>query len=257
MLKKMLTGSVAMLLALPLTGVARAADVLPAEIRLGARTGHATPFQKGCAKLGGGNIDVIQPTPDVLIITLSGAAVACGTPVCASHGSYAFDVSQCFEIVLGEKVKAAKLIMEGQVIGLLRSPCKKGTASSSTACAGVAISGAEVVQDILSLSMPPHSVACGQNLSINDKEGPVCVPVVAGCYTLHQTFGLEASQDCGLLCRGPSAEFADGALDPLWLSSCEPFYGAAKKNYGFQIILRVEPTDEPLAGPKVSKISLD
>jgi hypothetical protein len=47
------------------------------------------------------------------------------------------------------------------------------------------------------------------------------------------------------LCKGPSAEFApDPAIDPLWLSYKEPFHGAAKKDFGFQVILKVaEDTD--------------
>ena len=30
-----------------------------------------------------------------------------------------------------------------------------------------------------------------------------------------------------------------GALDPLWISAWEPFHGASKKDFGFQIILKV------------------
>jgi len=46
----------------------------------------------------------------------------------------------------------------------------------------------------------------------------------------------------GLLGKAASAEFApDPALDPLWISYWEPFHGAAKKDLGFQIILKVAP----------------
>ena len=45
-----------------------------------------------------------------------------------------------------------------------------------------------------------------------------------------------------LPCKAPSAEFApDPALDPLWISYWEPFHGAAKKDFGFQVILKVSP----------------
>jgi len=43
-------------------------------------------------------------------------------------------------------------------------------------------------------------------------------------------------------CKAASAEFApEQALDPLWISYWEPFHGAAKKDFGFQITLKVAP----------------
>src|SRR5262249_13836433 len=51
-----------------------------------------------------------------------------------------------------------------------------------------------------------------------------------------------------LLCYAASAEFApDPALDPLWISYWEPFHGAIKKDFGFQITVKVAPQDEPEA----------
>jgi hypothetical protein len=69
------------------------------------------------------------------------------------------------------------------------------------------------------------------------------VTVKAGFFTLHQVFGLTAAHPRSLkFCKAASAEFApDSALDPLWISYWEPFHGAAKKDFGFQIILRVAP----------------
>ena len=56
-----------------------------------------------------------------------------------------------------------------------------------------------------------------------------------------KTFTIAARSDCALFKR-PSAEFApDPALDPLWISYWEPFHGAIKKDFGFQITLRVAP----------------
>jgi hypothetical protein len=91
------------------------------------------------------------------------------------------------------------------------------------------------------VALPGRAVAAGENLSVNDREGPVTVPVVAGKYTLHQAFGVQAAHPRSLLpCKAASAEFApDPALDPLWISAFEPFHGASKKDFGFQVILRV------------------
>jgi hypothetical protein len=86
-------------------------------------------------------------------------------------------------------------------------------------------------------------VACGENLSVNDREGPATAPIVPGKYTLHQVFGIAASHPRSLkFCKAASAEFApDPALDPLWISYWEPFHGASKKDFGFQVTLKVAP----------------
>ena len=42
-----------------------------------------------------------------------------------------------------------------------------------------------------------------------------------------------------LPCKAASAEFApDPALDPLWISYWEPFHGAIKKDFGFQVVVK-------------------
>ena len=78
------------------------------------------------------------------------------------------------------------------------------------------------------------------------------MPIVAGKYCLRRTFVASASAHKCLLCKGPSAEFApDPALDPLWISYKEPFHGAIKKDFGFQVILKVaEDTDTSANGDK-------
>ncbi|HXG12408.1 MAG TPA: hypothetical protein VNK04_21810 [Gemmataceae bacterium] len=46
--------------------------------------------------------------------------------------------------------------------------------------------------------------------------------------------------------------FAPAALNPAWSSYKEPFYGATKRDFGFQVILKVGPADSPapvLGGP--------
>jgi hypothetical protein len=206
------------------------------SITLGTRKGVVTPTHKGCSRTGGGNIDVQTPSPDTIVVTMSGVAVAAGAPGCDGVAAMDFDLSQCFEINFDNPdVKAAKLTIEGRVIGLLRSNCKSGSADDSGS-ATVTLGPAEVV----TLAMPGHSVCGGQSLSINDREGPTSVPVKPGSYTLHQTFHVGAQMKGGLFGKAPSAEFApDPALDPLWISAKEPFHGAAKKDFGFQVTIKV------------------
>jgi hypothetical protein len=221
----------------------------PVSITIGPRHGHVTPIRQGCTHTGGGNIDVAQPTPDTIVITMSGAAIAYGALHNASAGMN-FDLEQCLEINFDNpKLKKAKLTLEGRVIGLLRSHCKSDSAGYDQACASVVAGPASV----LHLCVPPHSVAGGESLSVNDHDGPVSVPIAAGKYTLRQTFSIGAQAHGYIVpIKGPSAEFApDPALDPLWLPYKEPFHGAAKKDFGFQMIIKVaEDTDTNGNGEK-------
>jgi hypothetical protein len=202
----------------------------PVSITLNERHGHVNPIKGKCTHTGGGLIDVATPSPDTVIVTMTGAVVA--------NSEMKFDVEQCFEISFDDpKLKKAKLTVEGRVIGLLRGE-KKGGADYSDACAHVTCGPA----GLLSLCVPPHNVAgCGDSLAVNDHDGPKSVPVAPGKYTLNQTFTISAHTE-SVLCKRPSAEFApDPALDPLWISYHEPFHGVKKDSFGFQVILKVAP----------------
>lgn len=220
--------------------VTTAAASPPVSITLGSRHGHTTPSRCGFTHTGGGNIDIQQPSSDTVVITMTGVAVAGGHPCKASLATMASELEQCFEITFDNpKVKKAKLTMEGRVIGLLRThKCGGGSAGISNACASITSNGGSTP---LSISVPPHSESCGGNLSMNCHEGPLSIPVMNGTYTLQQTFAISASHPkCLLPCKAASAEFApDPALDPLWISYWEPFHGAAKKDFGFQVTIKV------------------
>jgi hypothetical protein len=218
--------------------VSQPAATSPAvTITLRGRHGHATPHLNGYVHTGGGNVDVQQPSSDTFVITMTGVAVA----YCGPHGASAsmtFDLEQCFEVVFeNTKVKKAKLTMEARVIGLLRSHCKGGSAAFTDACATVSAGPAAIA----TLCLEPHSVAGGENLSVNDHDGPLSVAIGAGKHDYHQRFTVTAcAPKCLLPCKAPSAEFApDPALNPLWISASEPFRGATKKDFGFQVIVKV------------------
>lgn len=209
-------------------------------IKLGCRTGRAVPM-KGCCldHTGGGNIDVQQPTPDTLVVTMTGAAVGS----CSTAG-FNFDLDQAFEISADKPgVKKVKITMEGRLIGCLRSHinCFRecSTAGVNGAHAGVVCGGGEIV----SASLPGHSVSCGECVSINDKVEPMCQVVIPGCYHLHQGFDIFSSNPSICPCKAGSAEFGDGCCDALWISYNEPFKGAAKKDFGFQVSIKVEADD--------------
>jgi hypothetical protein len=230
-------------LALPLWA-ARAADkpeaptAPPPTITLYDRHGHVTPQREGFQHTGGGNIDVAQPAPDTVAITMTGVAVAGPHPCKPSVAAMDFDLEQSFEIGLDKPgERKLKLTVEARVIGLLRGP-KKG-------CGVAEESGGQVTvlsgpAELVSLAGPAHSVGNGDNLSINDRCGPLSAAVTPGKYTLRQLFRVAVHHEKGLCGKASSAEFApDPALDPLWISYFEPFHGAVKKDFGFQVTLKV------------------
>jgi hypothetical protein len=214
------------------------------SLALGKREAKVSPCRVGCTHTGGGNVDVQQPSPDTLVVTMTGATVAYGSPAGAASASLDFTLSQAFEVSFDKPtVKAAKLTMEGRVIGFLRSH-KLGTAEES----GSAVVGGAAGGPGLTLAVPSHAVTAGESASLNDKEGPVSLIVpAAGPLCLTQTFRVAASMPRSVLpCKAPSAEFApDPALDPLWISAKEPFHGAAKKDLGFQVVIKVTPAESP------------
>jgi hypothetical protein len=220
------------------------------SIRLLDRQGQGTPLRQCFCHTGGGTIDVAQPSSDTVTITMTGVCVAGGHPCKPSVAAFDFNLEQCFEVVFEKpSVKAARISLEGRVIGLLRSHCKGGgAAQENNGCVSV-LAGAV---PLLTVCLPAHTVTCGENLTINDHAGPVSGPIVAGKYTLHQVFHVEASHPKSLLpCKAASAEFApDPALDPLWISYWEPFHGAQKKDYGFQITVKVASEEVKDEGKK-------
>ena len=199
-----------------------------------------TPQRTGFTHTGGGNIDVAQPSPDTVVITMTGVAVAGPHPIKDSAATMFFGLGQVFDISFDNpKVKKAKLVLEGRVIGLLRTHCKGGgSVCFNNACATIACGDTSV----LTVCVPPASSAAGQNVSLNCHEGPQNVPVAAGTCSVHQTWTVSATHPRGLCptAKAASAEFApDPALDPLWISYWEPFHGAAKKDFGFQVTIKV------------------
>src|SRR3954453_6969649 len=105
-----------------------------AVITLVNREAVGTPVRAGCTHTGGGNIDVQQPAPDTLVITMTAVAVACGHPCKDSVASLAFDLAQDFEVGIDKpQGKKAKLPPEARLVGLLRSH-SHGGGSAGIAC---------------------------------------------------------------------------------------------------------------------------
>jgi hypothetical protein len=224
-----------------LSGAAQPAAAARATITLLSRHAHVSPCRQGFTHTGGGNIDVAQPSPDTVVITMTGVAVAGGHPCKASSATMKFDLDQCFEFTIDPFVpQQARISLEGRVIGLLRSH-SIGGGSAQQGPGEAVISGGPAA--VVALDVPAHAVCGGENLSINCRNGPITGLAGPGQYVLHQSWCVSASHPANLLpCKAASAEFApDPGLDPLWISYWEPFHGASKKDFGFQVVLRVTP----------------
>jgi hypothetical protein len=248
-------------LGLPLTLLAGPEGKTPpapaVSILLKDRHGHVVPARSGGTYSGGGLIDVQQPAPDTVLVLMTGAVVATDHPCHGSSESQSFELEQCFDVVFEKpEVKAAKLVVEGRVVGLLRGG-RAGAASESGGCATVTCGGT----GLGTVCVPEHDVAGCESLSINDKIGPVGVPVAPGSHTLHARWRVLATHPKALLGKSASAEFApDPALDPIWVGGPrDPFHGLGKKDFGLQLTLRLAeetsqaPNGENAKGEKADK----
>jgi hypothetical protein len=186
-----------------------------------------------------------------MIVTLTGAAAAKANPFSPSMASVEADIEQEFEVVFPTGIKPARLILEGRVLGLLRSEgWKTGTAELAQATALVHRDS----QPLADLTFPPKSVHGKEALAINLTEGPVCVPIGPGCHGLHLSLSITASQSHSLCPHISSAEFAPPpALPPTWIHHPDPFGGVDRSNLGFQVTVRVEPIPEATELPMPRK----
>jgi hypothetical protein len=215
------------------------------------RDGHATPSHHGSALTGGGTVTVLQPAPDTLTITLTGAVAAKANPCASSTASFEAILEQQFEVVFPAGCKPAHLILEGQVLGLLRSEGpKSGSAELVQATAVVHHDS----QTLVGLSLPPKCVNGQEALAVNLAEGSACVPVGPGCHSLHLSLHITASQSRSLCPYISSAEFAPPpALPPTWIHSPDPFGGVDRSGLGFQVTVRVEPAPEAPPTPPAAQ----
>src|SRR5581483_8588361 len=69
----------------------------PVSIVLGPRQASVTPQRAGFTHTGGGNIDVAQPSPDTVVITMTGVCVAGAHPCKDSMATLCFDLCQTFD----------------------------------------------------------------------------------------------------------------------------------------------------------------
>jgi hypothetical protein len=241
-----------------LIGLLAPAAVYPAEplppplgpayqIVLHSRHAEVTPTRTKDAQTGGGSIAVEQPEPNTIVVTMGGSAVV-GSEFCASAAGLDFNLEQDLEILpLRQGVRPPRIGMVGRVVGTLQvtdpSKCRKGkgkpcgTAEQGQATAHLSIGETS----LLSVNVQPSTMACGQESSINFRDGPVESPAAPACYRLTGSFHIGVSQGGGVFNRQFAVADFDPApqLDAFWADALKPFRAVPRQDFGFKIVLRV------------------
>ncbi|HMF12396.1 MAG TPA: hypothetical protein VKE94_08820 [Gemmataceae bacterium] len=217
------------------------------QIVLRSRRAEVTPNRSKDAQTGGGSIAVEQPEPRTIVVTMGGSAVA-GSECRASSAGIDFNLEQDLDIVLvGKGLRPPRIGMVGRVVGTLQvtdpskcliggcKPC--GTAEQGQAAASLS-SGQT---SLLAFNVQPSAASCGQELAINNREGPVESPAAVGSYRLAGTFHIGVTQGKGVWNRQAAVADFDPApqLDAFWADVLKPFRAVPRKDFGFQVILRV------------------
>jgi hypothetical protein len=223
-----------------------AADLLPGpayQIFLRSRHAEVTPNRTKDAQTGGGSIVVEQPEPNTIVVTMGGSAVV-GSDFHGSAAGIDFELNQDLEIIATRKgLRPPRIGMVGRVVGTLQvtdpGKCGKayGTADQGPATAHLVIGNTS----LLSVSVQPSSASCGQELSINHRDGPVECPAVAGCYRLSGSFRIGVNQGKGVFHRQYAVADFDPApqLDAFWSDALKPFRAVPRRDFGFTIVVRV------------------
>ena len=216
-----------------------------ALIVLKARDSAVTPKRNGYSTTGGGTVTVTQPTPDTLVISMTGVA-ATGSCSCEeSQACLNFLLHQEFDIEFAKGgPQSGQIVLDARAFGQLRSEGRMGgTAAMTKAFVSVGCG-----EEVASVSLDSKSAGCGNSLAVTTVRGPVSAPVVAGSYHLHQEFGIAVRQPKCLVPKKTSADFAPPpTLDTRWIGSPDPFRETNRSNNGFLVTIRLIP-DPPASG---------
>jgi hypothetical protein len=214
------------------------------QIVLRSRHSEVTPTRTKEAQTGGGTIVVEQPEPNTIVVTMTGSAVA-GSNFHESTAGLDFNLEQSLDIVATRKgVRPPRIGLVGRVVGTLQvtdpgkwscKPC--GTAEQGAATAFLSLGDA----NLLSVNVKSSGVSCGQESSVNFRDGPIEAVAAAGCYRLTGAFRIGATQGLGVWNRQAAAADFDPApqLDGFWADVLKPFRAVPRRDFGFKIVLRV------------------
>ena len=220
----------------------RGADPVGA-ITLGPRDACVTPITNRQARADGGIIDVQLTSPTVLVATLTGTTAANAILGCESTASQTFHLRQEFVVAGPEAGGEVTMTLESTLVGLCRSRRKAG-AAARLASAKICPLGAP--DSPLVVVHPPFEVGSDGARLCNQRLEPIKVPTMpTGHYVLTADFVLFAAAS-GLTDAHSAADFSPSTTLPAdWVRNRDPFQGVDKKDFGFRILLTVEPTGTP------------
>jgi hypothetical protein len=224
------------------------------QIVLRSRHAEAIPNRTREAQTGGGWVVVEQPEPNTIVVTMGGSAVV-GSDCHGSAAGIAFDLAQDLDIIPTRAgVRPPRVGMVGRVIGTLQVTdpglCGKacGTAEQGPAAACLAVAGTS----LLSVSVKPSAVSCGQESSVNFRDGPFEAVAAPGPYHLSASFRVGVNQGKGVFHRQAAVADFDPApqLDAFWADVLKPFRAVPRRDFGFKVVVRVVEDAAPEVGPQ-------
>jgi hypothetical protein len=248
----LLAGLVALLGPVAVHAGDKAAPPGPAyQIVLRSRHAEVTPTRTRDAQTGGGSIVVEQPEPNTIVVTLGGSAVV-GSDFHGSAAGITFELEQDLEIVpLRAGARPPRVGMVGRAVGTLQvtdpgcchKPCGSAEQGPATACLSLGEAS------LLCVNIKPSAIACGQEVAINHRDGPVESLAAVGCYRLNATFRIGVSQGKGVWHRQAAVADFDPApqLDAFWADVLKPFRAVPRRDFGFKIVVRVVEDATPVA----------
>lgn len=220
------------------------ADATPANpihITPEARQGGVEPHSKREARADGGLIDVRIPTPNSVVVVMSGTVAANAYLGCRSHAEQNFHLVQELEIASSDPaVKQVELTVESSMAGYLRGRYKGSAATVKLA----SMSLRPVSWDGTPLQIGHQPIMIegtqGQlvNIHLPHMEGP---PMPVGRYLLVADFSIYA--EASGLCDGHSVvDFSPStALPDNWVRARDAFQGVDKSGFGFAIVVSASP----------------
>jgi hypothetical protein len=245
------------LAALFVAAVVNAAEPLPGpayQIVLRSRHAEAIPNRTKDAQTGGGWILIEQADPNNIVATMGGSAVV-GSDCHGSAAGITFELAQDLDIIPTRAgVRPPRVGMVGRVVGTLQvtgpglcgKPC--GTAEQGPANACLAVGGTS----LLSIDVKPSAVSCGQESSVNFRDGPVEAVAAPGLYQLSGSFRIGVNQGKGVFHHQAAVADFDPApqLDPFWADALKPFRAVPRRDFGFKVVVRVVEDASPQASPQ-------
>lgn len=199
-------------------------------------------------------IDVTQPRPDVLLVTMTGAAVAGGLPCGDSYAEAAFDLSQNFAVVSGPVPHPVRMVVEAQLIGLFRGNRDgAGMAEISVPAEALVTAGATPVATV---GFRGRTHTGKDVVLISDRTPPVEAIVLPGEFNLAQKFAVRCSHPKKCFHKNVvMAVFGNLGKPPEWLGLLDPTRDIPRgPDLGFRVAIRVEPAPvlpHPAAVPAV------